>query len=277
MTADTSGTTQDYSTRPRAARSPEDGPGAAGRGLVALRLALALAGLAGAVLLVASTWATVVQIKVLTTSDLVAQDTEVSGSDLHGVALVVVALFALPMLVGALRGARPAQLALAATGVLALALVVFLDVPELDNTGQVAQFYEDVSAGASTGFFLETLGGILLLLSGGLLWVLGADAVAARLTALGTQVGERSDAAAHRRGDRRARRPGARGGRTGARGGGEGARGRRARGAPRAARGRRDDPGGRGDGPHGGHAGRAAGRRTGLIRAERRRPLRRRW
>lgn len=192
MTADTSGATQDYSTRPRAARARREPSAGVGPGVVALRAALALAGLAGVVLLVVSTFTTVVQIRVLTTSALVTQDTEVSGSDLHGIALVLVALFALVMLAGALRGARPAQLALAATGVVALGLIVGLDVPELDNTGQVAEFYEDVSAGAASGFYLETLGAVLVLLSGGLLFVLGADAVASRLTALGTAVGARS-------------------------------------------------------------------------------------
>lgn len=170
MTADASGATQDYSSRIEPAQAAPRGV----PGVLALRAVLALAGLAGVVLLVLSTFTTVVQIRVLTTSDLISQDTSITGSDLHGVALLLVALFGLVMLGGALRGARPAMLALAATGLLALGLVIGLDVPELDNTGQVAKFYEDVSAGASSGFYYETAGAVLLLASGVLLRVLAA-------------------------------------------------------------------------------------------------------
>jgi hypothetical protein len=52
-------------------------------------------------MLVVSTWTTVVEIRVLTTSDLTGQDTSITGGDLHGIALVLVALFALVMLAGA--------------------------------------------------------------------------------------------------------------------------------------------------------------------------------
>lgn len=173
MTADTSGATPDYSTGQSPARGRRGPSPRALPGLVALRGLCAVAGVAGAVLLIASTWATVVQIRVLTTSSLAGQDTALSGNDLHGIVMVPVALFALVMLAGALRGARPAMVALAATGLLALGLVIGLDVPELHNTGQIARFYEDVSAGSSTGFYLETLGAVLLLVAGGALLLLG--------------------------------------------------------------------------------------------------------
>jgi hypothetical protein len=147
MDADASGATQDYSS--------------------ALRVLTALLAVTGAFLLVLSTFTTVVEIRVLTTSDLEGQDTQIFGGDLHGIALVVVALAAVVVLTGALRGVRPAMIALAATGLLALGLVVGLDVPELDNAGRVGRLYEDVSAGASTGFSYEVVGGVLLLLAGG--------------------------------------------------------------------------------------------------------------
>jgi hypothetical protein len=179
MTADAPGATQDYSTRPERTPSPREGvpraPGARRAG----RTAIALAGLAGVVLLVVSTWATVVEIRVLTTSDLTGVDSSISGGDLHGVALVLVAAFALVMLVGALRGARPAMVALAVSGLVAVGLIVGLDVPELHDTGQVAEFYEDPSAGASTGFYEESLGGVLLLAAGGGLLLLGGTRRAA--------------------------------------------------------------------------------------------------
>ncbi len=188
MTADAPGATPDYSNRsavvPGAQRSPAD----ARRGLVILRAVLGAVALLGALLLVVSTFSTVVQIKVLTATEVDGKDLTVSGADLHSVALIVVALFAVLMLVGAIRGARPAMTALAASGLLALGLIVGLDVPELDSTGQLSRFYEDVSAGAARGFYLETLGAVLLLVSGGLMLILGADRVGRTLTALGDRV-----------------------------------------------------------------------------------------
>ena len=167
MNADASGATHDYSREEEAVREPRSPSRRGVARLGALRALLGAVAVAGALLLVVSTFTTVVEIRVLTTSEVAGEDTQISGGDLHGIALVLVALFAGLMLYGALRGARPAMVALAATGGLALGLVVGLDVPELDNTGQLARFYEDVSAGASTGFYLETLGGVLLLLAGG--------------------------------------------------------------------------------------------------------------
>lgn len=189
MTADTSGATDDYSSAPGAATSSRDRARSAVPSVLALRGLLTLMGLAGAVLLVLSTFITVAEIRVLTTSELVSQDTRISGGELHGIALVLVALFAVVMLAGTWRGAQPAMLALAATGLLALGLIVGLDVPELDNTGQVAQFYEDVSAGAASGFYLETLGAVLLLLAGGGLFLLSTEAVSDRVQAVGRGLG----------------------------------------------------------------------------------------
>lgn len=166
MDADPTGATHDYSRGPAATRALRTASEPASRTLFAVRGVLALVGVAGAFLLILATFTTVAEIRVLTTSDLAGQDTQISGGDLHGIALVLVAAFALLMLAGALRGARPAMVALAATGVLALGLVAVLDVPELDDTGQVALSYENVSAGASTGFYYETLGAVLVLLAG---------------------------------------------------------------------------------------------------------------
>lgn len=172
MNADASRATHDYSSRPPRDRAPRRPPGRAVPGAPALRAIVGLAGLAGAVLLLVSTWVPVVVVRVLTTSDVAGQDTRITGSELHGIALVLVALFAAVMLVGAMRGAKPAMAAVAASGLGALGLIIGLDVPELDNTGQLARLYEDVSAGAGPGFYLETLGAVLLLLAGGLLLAL---------------------------------------------------------------------------------------------------------
>jgi hypothetical protein len=82
-------------------------------------------------------------------------------------------VFALAMVAGALRGARPAAAALAAIGVAALLIVVLVDVPDLNKVGFIGKLYEDAVAGPRIGFFLESAGGALLLAAGGLLLFAG--------------------------------------------------------------------------------------------------------
>jgi hypothetical protein len=174
MSADAPGANEDYSTRSRPRRGSGARRSLALPGVTALRGALAVTGLAGVVLLVVSTFLTVVEIRVLTTTAVAGGvDTEVTGSDLHGVGLVVVALLALGLLAAALRGSRAATIGLVVAGVAALGLIAGLDVPELNETGQVSKFYEDARAGAASGFYVETLGGVLVLLAGGGLLLLG--------------------------------------------------------------------------------------------------------
>jgi hypothetical protein len=132
-----------------------------------LRAGLLLAALAGVGALVAATLATVIRITVGTTTRLASLDTELSGWDRHGPALLVVAGFALLMLVGALRGARPAMAAVLVCGAAALVIAAALDAPHLDDTGQVGALYSDARAGPEVGFWLEVAGGALLGLGGG--------------------------------------------------------------------------------------------------------------
>jgi hypothetical protein len=132
--------------------------------------AVAVAG-AGALLTAIATSRPVVEVTVLTTSEVEAGvDTSLSGGDRHGPALVLLALLAAVMLAGVvLRRAVPAAAAVALTGITVLALAFLRDVPALDDTQGLEELYEDVSAGAGSGFYLETLGGVLLLLGGGVL------------------------------------------------------------------------------------------------------------
>jgi hypothetical protein len=139
----------------------------------ALRIGLSAVAAAGVVCLVLATFTTVIEIKVGTTTKLPGRDTHLSGWDRHGPALLIVAAFAAAMVAGALRGARPAMVALAVLGLLALLIAVVGDVPDLDETGFIGEVYEDAAAGPSAGFYLETLGGVLLLAGGGLLAVAG--------------------------------------------------------------------------------------------------------
>jgi hypothetical protein len=128
----------------------------------ALRTLFAVAGLAGVVLLVAATLSTVIAVKVVT-----VQKASYSGYDRHGLALVLIAGFALLMLGGALRGARPAMLAVAVAGIAALLIAIVGDLPDVHKTGEVGQLYEGARASPHAGYYLETLGGALLLLTGG--------------------------------------------------------------------------------------------------------------
>ena len=107
----------------------------------ALRLGLVLAGLAGVAALAAATASTVIRITVGTTTRLANLDTEISGWERHGPALLVIGAFALVMLVGAARGAPPAMVAVFACGLAALVVALGLDLPHLDDTGQVGRLY----------------------------------------------------------------------------------------------------------------------------------------
>jgi hypothetical protein len=132
-----------------------------------LRAGLLVAAVAGIAALVAATLTTVIRITVGGTTRLASLDTELSGWDRHGPALLVVAGFALLMLVGAVRGARPAVVAVLVCGLVALFVALALDVPHLDDTGLVGQLYSDASAGPRVGFWLELSGGALLAVAGG--------------------------------------------------------------------------------------------------------------
>jgi hypothetical protein len=123
---------------------------------------LASVALAGALLCVVATFATVIQIRV----GAVVKATS-SGFDRHSVALVLIALFATAVTLAALRGSRPAMTAVAACGVVVLAISIVGDLPHLDDTGTIAQAYDDAHAAAGAGFYLETLAGALLLIAGG--------------------------------------------------------------------------------------------------------------
>ena len=144
-----------------------------------VRAGLSVAVLVGVAALVLSTWATVIRITVGTTSRLANLDTDLSGWDRHGPALLVVGAFALVMLIGTLRGARPAMVAVGACGVVALVVALGFDAPHLDDTGQVGELYADASAGPGVGFWLELVGGLLVTLGGFGLWLVARRSVVA--------------------------------------------------------------------------------------------------
>jgi hypothetical protein len=136
--------------------------------------------LVGALLLVVATFTTIVEITVETTTRGVDFDAAQSGWDRHGPALIVLALPALWLLAAALRGIRVAMTGLALTGLVALAVAVHWDRSHVHDTGSVGEVYTEATAQPGTGYYLETLGGVLLLLSGSALLVFSPKAVKVR-------------------------------------------------------------------------------------------------
>ena len=142
------------------------------RGLVggqpAARLALGALALLAAVMLIVSEFLPLY--KVLVGALETERRSEVGWRN-HAFAMLLLGLASVPMLVGALRGARPAMWALAGIGavVILIALTVDLSAARESGTLRESVAYEDARAEPSTGFFVETLGGVLLLLAGGLM------------------------------------------------------------------------------------------------------------
>jgi hypothetical protein len=134
----------------------------------AVRSVLAALGLAGAILLMVSEVLPVTHVKVIT---VVLPNSERTGFDQNSGAMLILGLLALPMLAGAALGAsRPAMVAVAAIGVIALLIALVGDLPDVTKTGTIfRERYEDAKAQAQVGFTFEWLGAVLLVLSAGLL------------------------------------------------------------------------------------------------------------
>jgi hypothetical protein len=87
--------------------------------------------------------------------------------DNHGHALLIVAAVAAVMALGAWRtGSRPAAIAVAVLGAVAVFVVLAVDGPDVDQTGVFGRNYEDVEAGAADGFRIAAVGAVLLLFAG---------------------------------------------------------------------------------------------------------------
>lgn len=92
-----------------------------------------------------------------------------SGFDRHGGALILLALIAATMAVGAgIGGSRPAAIALIVIGIVVLGIALLLDLPETDETGAIGASFEGAKASPGIGFYLELAGGLLALAAGAL-------------------------------------------------------------------------------------------------------------
>ncbi|MEA2267157.1 MAG: hypothetical protein QOE27_2740 [Solirubrobacteraceae bacterium] len=124
--------------------------------------ALLLSGLIGGVLLIAADLSTLYEVRILTVTKL-----SVAGHAQHSYALAVVGAAVLGMTAAAAGGSRPGMLAVGLLGLLGLVVAgIAGDFGDVRSTGVIGRLYENASAAPGRGFYLETLGGILAMVSG---------------------------------------------------------------------------------------------------------------
>ena len=125
------------------------------------RLAALLIAAAGCVLLVLAEFSTLYEIRVIT---VVREATD--GREHHAYALLVIAVGAALMAYGGIvQGARPAQVGLLVLALAALFVVLAIDYPDVDEEGFTGEAFERAEATPQTGFYLESLGAVLLLIA----------------------------------------------------------------------------------------------------------------
>jgi hypothetical protein len=146
--------TQDYS------RGVSPHPGARPR-LAGPRALLLLSALSAGGLLIAADLSPLYEVDVLTVTKAT-----IAGHAQHSYALLLVGLGVLPLALAAPRS-RPARVALAVLGLLVLAIAAIAgDFHDVHSTGAIGQLYESATAKPRAGFYLETLGAVLLLAGG---------------------------------------------------------------------------------------------------------------
>jgi hypothetical protein len=101
----------------------------------------------------------------------------------HSYALIPLALLTVALVVGARRSASwPVGAALAVLGLIALGIALLGDLPDARATGLIISSpgtYASAQASPAIGFFLETLGAVLLIAAGGATVLLRAPGAAA--------------------------------------------------------------------------------------------------
>jgi hypothetical protein len=162
MSAPADGTTADYSK----------GVALRPAGFVTVGTLAGALAVAAIALLVVAEFSVVLRVVV---GSLETQKRAVTGHANHGYALLVIAVAAVPMALGAVRGARAAAAALVALGAVALVVALAIDLPDTRESGQLPESvaFEDAQAQAGPGLALEIAGGLGLVLAGGVLLVAG--------------------------------------------------------------------------------------------------------
>jgi hypothetical protein len=125
-----------------------------------------IGGLLGAVLLFVAEFTTLYDVRASTGGALVKS---VSTGSNHSYALIPVALAAAALAYAFFRvGSRPALLALGVLGVVALLVSLVGDLPDAHASGLIgsaATHFQSASSRPSAGFYMETLGALVLLVT----------------------------------------------------------------------------------------------------------------
>lgn len=183
MNAPARRTANDHSKGSRASRAASAVSGAGARmearlarsGVDAASLAsagLAIAAAAGCLLLVISDFTTLFEARTVT-----ATIGSVTGGSNHLYAMALIGLAAAPMAWGAIRGgSQPAMISLAVLGLLAVVIALAFDLPDATGTNTLSRSFAYANAQSlpRVGFYLETLGAVLLLIAGGGILLLSA-------------------------------------------------------------------------------------------------------
>jgi hypothetical protein len=144
------------------ARSDAAGGPSAGASWV-LSAGILAGGLIGALLLIVAEFTTLFEVRVAASTTIVKT---VSTGSHHSYAMAVIAVCAAALAIGAWRTAsRPALLAIGILGVAALVIALVVDLPDATASGLVVSSsrYANANSTPSTGFYLETLGAVVLM------------------------------------------------------------------------------------------------------------------
>ncbi len=177
----------------RAGRGLSSGRSGAGRTGVdpgwsaALRATVLGCGLLGAVLLFVAEFTPLYTIS-SSTSSTALKSVSTGSHDTY--ALIPIALVAGALAYGAaVRGSRPALLALGALGVVTLLIALIGDLPDARATGVIGSsetHFTSAAASPKAGLFLETIGAIALVIGSGCGLLLGRPVPARRREASGS-------------------------------------------------------------------------------------------
>jgi len=163
----------------RARGGPGSGPPEPRRGGSAGTGAVVLVAVIGALLVLVAQFTSLYHVHVATSSATIKS---VSTGANHGWAPVPIALACLLLAAAVYRyGNRMAMLGLAVLGIATLLIALLGDLPDAHATGLIgssANQYVQGAASPSIGLYLETLGAVLLLVSGGVGFLMVASAPA---------------------------------------------------------------------------------------------------
>jgi hypothetical protein len=131
------------------------------------------------------------------------QQRTVAASDRHSFALLVLAAFAMVALVVAvIAGSRPAAVAVAITGGLALLFFLVVDLPDVGQQGTVdepSRVFFSSEAEPADGFWLELVGTVGLALSGAALATLRPEQLRMLSRGRGEEGSQSAEPASHGR------------------------------------------------------------------------------